>query len=143
MAPAPGHLPHALWLPLAVPLLLEFGWKNNNALLWGMTVVEAAAVVVLVAAQRRRGLVCSMLGAPLLVWLGKLSYGIYLWHYPVVRYLRDAYEWPIVVALGLPISCLLAALSLHTVERWALRWRDGRPQGAPALGAARPQASNA
>lgn len=138
-------LPHALWLPLALPLLLELGWKNNHALLWGISLVEAAAVVILIAVQRQRGLVHTMLAAPLLVQLGRLSYGIYLWHYPVVRYLREAYDWPIVLALGLPISCLLAALSLHTIERWALRWRDGRPPGrrARSHAATRHQASSA
>lgn len=130
------RLRYALWLPLALPLLMQLGWKNDHALLWGITVVEASAVVILVAVQRQRGLAYAMLSAPPLVALGRLSYGIYLWHYPVVRYLRDAYSWPVVMALGLPAACLLAALSRHTIERWALRWRDG---GAPAAAPAHPR----
>lgn len=136
------HLHHALWLPLALPLLLELGWDSEDALLWGITVVELAAIVLVVAAQRGRGLVYDMLSAPALVALGRLSYGVYLWHYPVVRYLRAEFSWPVVVVLGLAISCALAALSYHTVERWALRWRDrrapasvGHPPGASCAGA--------
>lgn len=127
------RLHHALWLVLALPLLLQLGWDDAHALLWGITVVEAAAAVILIGAQRRRGLVPAMLGAAPLVALGRLSYGIYLWHYPVVRYLRAEFSWPVVVVLGLAISAALAALSYHTIERWALRRRDGQPRRpAPA-----------
>ena len=62
--------------------------------------------------------------APLLIKLGQLSYGIYLWHYPVVRYLRADYSWPVVVIVGLLISTALSALSFYTVECWALQRRD-------------------
>ena len=99
-----------------------------NAMAWGITVVELATLAILVAVHRPQGsLIAEMLSAPLLVRLGKLSYGIYLWHYPVVRYLRAEYPWPITVAAGLAISAALAALSLYTVERWALWWRDRQP----------------
>ena len=92
-----------------------------------MTVVECAALLVLVAAMQRRGAVHEALSAPALVRLGQLSYGIYLWHYPVVRWLRADLPWPAVAVLGLAISLALAALSHHTVERWGLRQRDAAP----------------
>ena len=121
------RLPYALWLALAIPLLLELGWDNQGAMVWGLTVVELAAVVLLVAAQQRDGLVFQMLNLPILVRLGTLSYGIYLWHYPVVRYLRAEFAWPIVVVVGLALSSALAALSFYTLESWAMRYRDGAP----------------
>lgn len=120
-----ARLAHILWLPLLIPLLMQLGWDNHSAMVWGLTVVELAAVVLLVAAQQRSGLVYDMLNAPVLVRLGTLSYGIYLWHYPVVRYLRADYAWPVVVLLGLLISTALSALSFYTLERWAMRYRDG------------------
>ena len=130
-----SRLHHLMWLPLAIPLLMSLGWDNQDAMLWGITVVECAAIVILVAVQRQ-GLVYDMLTAPALVQLGRLSYGIYLWHYPVVRYLRAEFSWPVVLVLGLAISAALAALSFYTVERWALRWRDAprkeRPASVPA-----------
>ena len=127
-------LAHGMWLVLAVPLLMAQSWDDMNALAWGMTVVECAAMLVLVAALRRRGAVYEALSAPALVRLGQLSYGIYLWHYPVVRWLRADLPWPAVAALGLAVSLGLAALSYHTVERWALRRRDAaRPAGGVAL----------
>ena len=133
-----ARMPYAMWLPLALPLLMELGWDNQGAMVWGITVVEVAAVVVLVAVQQRAGLVYEMLSAPALVRLGTLSYGVYLWHYPVVRYLRADHAWPVVVVLGLVISTVLAAASFYTVERWAMRYRDGpggRGVGAGSRGA--------
>ena len=129
-----ARMPHALWLPLAVPLLMQMGWDNQGAMVWGITVVELAALVVLVAAQQRASLVYEMLSAPVLVRLGTLSYGIYLWHYPVVRYFRADYAWPVVVVLTLLVSTALAALSFYTVERWAMRYRDagGQRSGSSA-----------
>lgn len=120
------RLTHLMWLVLAVPLLMAQAWDDMNAMAWGMTVVECATVVVLLAILRRRGALYEMLSAAPLVWLGKLSYGIYLWHYPVVRYLRADLPWPAVVPLGLAISAALAALSYYSIERWALHRRDAR-----------------
>ncbi|QIL80407.1 acyltransferase [Diaphorobacter sp. HDW4A] len=124
---------HLMWFPLAVPLLMEMAWDNQQAMIWGITIVECAALVVLMAVQRQSGLVYEMLCAPALLKLGKLSYGVYLWHYPVVRYLRAEFSWPVVVVAGLIISMALSALSFYTIERWALRVRDGKraPKGAP------------
>ena len=123
-----ARLPHFMWLVLAVPLLMEQAWDDMNAMVWGMTVVEWATALVLIGVMVPRGPLYQMLSAKPLVVIGKLSYGIYLWHYPVVRYLRADLPWPAVVVLGFIISTALAALSYTTVERWALRWRDAPPR---------------
>ncbi|AVP57592.1 acyltransferase family protein [Pulveribacter suum] len=136
-----ARLSHGLWFVLAVPLLMEQGWDDMNALAWGMTVVELATVVVLIAVLQRRGPAYEMLSTPALVWVGKLSYGIYLWHYPIVRWLRADLPWPLTVALGLALSTALAALSYWTVERWAMRLRDGGPPRPAGKQAARQPAN--
>ena len=137
------NMAHLMWLPLAVPLLMEMGWDNQQAMIWGMTVVECAALVILIAASQRTGLVYEMLCAPALIKLGRLSYGVYLWHYPVVRYLRADLPWPLVVILGFAISLALAALSFHTIEKWALRMRDAKPDHAAKPKAPPPRAATA
>lgn len=127
------RLTHSMWLVLAVPLLMAaHSWDDMNVMLWGVTLVECATFVVLLAVQRTSSPLHEMLRAPVLVWVGKLSYGIYLWHYPVVRYLRTDWHWSITVVMGLAISALLAFISLRSIECWALRWRD-RPARSPAV----------
>lgn len=122
---------YTMWLVLAVPLIMELKWDDHHAMLWGITVVECAALVLLLGVHKHEGLVYEMLTSPTLLKLGQLSYGIYLWHYPVVRYLRTDYSWPVTVIAALVISTALSALSFYTVERWALRYRDGSKPRLP------------
>jgi peptidoglycan/LPS O-acetylase OafA/YrhL len=76
-----------------------------------------------------------LLGAPLMAWLGLVSYGIYLYHQPVANALNggvrsgtDAtitFVW--LLAATAAISVAAAALSYYVVERPALRFKDRRP----------------
>ncbi len=135
------RLAHGVWLVLAVPLLLAQAWDDMNALAWGMSVVECATAVVLLSVLDGRGAAYEALSHRFLVQVGKLSYGIYLWHYPVVRYLRADLPWQATVVLGFLISLALAAVSFYTIERWAMRRRDrgrtARPDVPRGEGAAR------
>ena len=69
-----------------------------------------------------------------LVWLGRRSYAIYLWHVPVLGLLRT-YELsfaPMVAStLLLSISC--AAVSWHTAEAWGRRMKSGWLPGRPRV----------
>ncbi|MEG0112731.1 MAG: acyltransferase [Comamonas sp.] len=127
---------YLLWLLPVLPFaVIGYQWDDAGALLWGFALVELVAAAVIVAVIKQKGVLFDMLSLPVLVWVGKMSYGIYLWHYPVVRLLRAHTDWQWVVLLGLPISAAFAALSFYTVERWALVWRDragSKPMAQPA-----------
>jgi peptidoglycan/LPS O-acetylase OafA/YrhL len=77
----------------------------------------AAAFLVLAAADSRSRIL-SPLAAPPLVYVGKLSYALYLWHPVVLSWLTSAQ--PIEVIL---FTFLLAAASYHLVERPFLSWK--------------------
>jgi peptidoglycan/LPS O-acetylase OafA/YrhL len=97
-------------------LAVYMRWADDYTQGPGITTAEiAAAVAVLGAAPK------WLESAPL-TYLGKLSYGIYLWHYPIAR-LMDGQLWPHVLAVTLPASILLAALSYHTLEAYTRRPR--------------------
>lgn len=53
----------------------------------------SAAAIIIAAACVPHGPVANLLSLRPLVWLGTISYGAYLWHYPVSIYL-DAADWP-------------------------------------------------
>ena len=76
-----------------------------------------------------------------LVWVGAVSYGLYLWHVPVLLVLRANGLLPLsplgATLVGLPISLLLGWASLRLVERPAMAWsRRTKLFGANVSGSA-------
>lgn len=61
-----------------------------------------------------------------LVWVGAASFGLYLWHVPVLLVLRANGLLPLstlgATLVGLPLSLLLGWLSLRLVEKPAMAW---------------------
>lgn len=86
-----------------------------------LSVLPCVAAGLLIAS--RAGTVSKMLSTNALVWVGALSYSLYLWHWPVLafmRYYTERYELtgPWIVAF-LVATFLLACVSFRWVERSA------------------------
>ncbi|MEW6271096.1 MAG: hypothetical protein AB1689_17580, partial [Thermodesulfobacteriota bacterium] len=81
----------------------------------------------------------TLLATPGARWLGDVSYGVFLWHVPLVlavlgtRLVRPRTDVGFVVLCGLvvPASLLLGWLSRRLVEEPAIRWARGRSRGKP------------
>jgi peptidoglycan/LPS O-acetylase OafA/YrhL len=87
-----------------------------------------------VVGRRTGGLPRRLLGAPVMAWLGLVSYGIYLWHFSLISELNDRGVdrfIPLTVS-SLAVTIAVAGLSYYVVERPALRLKGGsRRRGAP------------
>lgn len=70
-----------------------------------------------------------LLTHPVVVRLGVYSYGAYLWHYPIMRWLRPDHPWWVTFIVGFGGGLAAAALSYHTIEAYFLRRRS---MGVPA-----------
>ena len=88
---------------------------------YGGTVLCTAFSVMLIAAcTRPESPLARVLAAKPLVWLGKRSYGIYLWHYPLlllmnpVKDVSDTPWWLMVIQLAIVVA--VSALSYRFVE---------------------------
>lgn len=81
-------------------------------------VIPAICFAAIVAGAAAHG--PRWLGSPQLVWLGSRSFGLYLWHYPVIFLLTERLGWPGQfwgTAIALVAGLGLAELTFHTVER--------------------------
>jgi peptidoglycan/LPS O-acetylase OafA/YrhL len=119
---------------LGLMFLPVFG-DEGPALLWGGFVAIALGVVAIQHAVTRP----PWLEGRVLVWLGQISYGLYLWHYVFVR--TDS----IPTWVALPLTVVAAAASWYFVEepvrRLRERFDDRRPRRNPDVGAENGQAT--
>jgi peptidoglycan/LPS O-acetylase OafA/YrhL len=120
-----------LWLALQYWLMdnVDAYWNGHWMMaIWSPLLGLAIATGVYAVLQPMRGL--RFLGSRPMVWLGDLSYGIYLWHFPVQYAMRllwpEAFGTPITSLLALVLSTAvtlaLAAMSYYGVERPLMGW---------------------
>jgi peptidoglycan/LPS O-acetylase OafA/YrhL len=118
---------------LAVIAALVFATGQSTSFLYqgGMVLLSLATVAVLAAASVQGTRVARTLGWGPLRWLGVRSYGIYLWHYPVIALTtpatRPGFDLPR-ASLQVTATILVAALSWRFVEEpirhgWLGRFR--------------------
>lgn len=113
----------AVWTPASAASVLA-GHTLQLVIVLGLL---APAVIGVEAGGALRG---ALAWRPL-VWVGLVSYGVYLWHLDVLRELADQGAPGVVVAgAGLVITLVLGAASWYAVERNALRLGPRRPAAA-------------
>lgn len=100
-----------------------------------------AALAVLAVVTAGDGRLAGVLSFAPLVWLGTVSYSLYVWHYGIFFTIerRDpSWPGPVRLLVGLAAALAVSAASYHLVERPFLRRRGARPPGVPrrASGAA-------
>lgn len=100
-------------------LLLSSGLVPMEPWLRGLLATVVAVTLVASVVLAGSGRLAGALSHPVPVYLGQISYGTYLWHWPVIKLLEETVTTrPVLVAaLALPVSTALAALSNHVVER--------------------------
>jgi peptidoglycan/LPS O-acetylase OafA/YrhL len=120
--PAWRHAELAAMAALAVIALCSrwFQVLSTGAMTYGIAAVEFATLTLIyVAVTQEHSRVRRAFAHPVPVYLGRMSYGIYLWHYPIVVYLWGKYPWYAILIIGGGASLALAIVSYHTVEKLA------------------------
>jgi peptidoglycan/LPS O-acetylase OafA/YrhL len=104
-------------------------WDGSALLfLWHGVVGAAVALMLYAAAAGSRVARAGFANAPLR-YLGLVSFGLYLWHYPLIQWLGVAHAFDALPGYRLPwslpvvllLACGLADLSYRLVERPLLR----------------------
>ncbi len=123
----------ALLVVAAIVAVVDIGYRPLYRELMAVFAVSAA-VLVLAASVETRSLLARALSLPPLVFLGQISYSLYLWHPMVLSFGDKLLGIP--RAAGVVISVGVAASSYFLVERPFLRLkrRRGAPDDAGATG---------
>ncbi len=124
-------------MPLVL-MIFSSEWNDDFMFMAGylvVAVISAAVIFAVVGSSSSSIPLTRVLSFRPLVWTGRISYGLYLWHYPLFLYVRG---------LGLPVPLtllgmygsvfLVAILSFYCVERPFLRMKQKfkAPEGPPA-----------
>jgi peptidoglycan/LPS O-acetylase OafA/YrhL len=147
--PTRGLIPVA-WIALGVMVLSVEFVRGDGSFYFdgGSTLFAVAIAAVILATLESNWPVNWLLGLAPLRAVGRVSYGLYLWHYPVfwvvARY--DArWPFPVPAVVGFTAAGTATVLSWVLVEQPALRWkhrlqarpRPSEPGSPPRLAVAR------
>lgn len=101
-------------------------WRSQHLLSWGFTSISAAtACIIHYCIAHQHSYLSFSLRSRALVWLGRVSYSLYLWHYLVYSLMRlNDHSWQIVASIGTLISLTLTALSYYFLELPFLRMKS-------------------
>ena len=117
-------IPYALRLdPLEAPSAAQAIGLNVCQMIVGICVV-----VPVVLGPQDQGTIRRVLRSRVAVYLGLVSYGIYLWHWYILRLVADWLDWPLykgnwlgALVVALPIVVFAASASWFALERPVLR----------------------
>jgi peptidoglycan/LPS O-acetylase OafA/YrhL len=123
-----GILKLGAWLSVVALAILSNDNRSTRpfALYWFYPAVSIfAALIILQLVSAPGGRLNRLLSLPWLVYVGRLSYGLYLWHIPVFRVIH-ARLWPRAweVTAELVLSFAITLLSFYLIETPALRLKQ-------------------
>lgn len=96
---------------------------GQNPILYrgGFAACAVGAVIVIAAVTHpEEGPIAQVLATPVLAWFGTISYGLYLWHWPIIQILDEArtgLDGLPLLTLWVGASIGVAALSFYCVEQ--------------------------
>ncbi|MEO7198003.1 MAG: acyltransferase family protein [Solirubrobacterales bacterium] len=118
-----GWSPAVVGISASLAVLLAFGIANDqtSAYYYGGSMAFCLAVALLIAAVERPGLnpVRDALSVSPARYVGRISYSLYLWHWPVIIWLNEdrvPLSGAALDGLRIAVMVSLAALSTHLLE---------------------------
>src|SRR5262249_18355689 len=100
--------------------------SHRNMCTFGWLLIELAAAVIIYSLVTGPRTIChQILSFRPLVWIGKVSYGLYLWHFPIFSRLQGTHAPEAIKTFAMFASAFIAAaVSYHLVEKRFLKLKD-------------------
>ena len=114
MKPVPGISRYTLYAGVLTAIVVSMAGMATALALCSFA--EIAAALTILAVLQQEGWT-RWLAHPAAVYVGRVSYGLYLFHFPLTWWLTDHASWPIALLAGGSGGLLLASLSYRFVER--------------------------
>lgn len=112
-------------------------FHHAQGLTTSMLVAEWSAAVIVMACMQAGGRLPVLSAGPL-PYLGRLSYGIYVWHFPIAYLVRDVWPWHLSFTAVTLFSVVMAAVTYHGLDvpmrrfRAASTCKDAHQEDCPA-----------
>ncbi|MGK2929499.1 MAG: acyltransferase family protein, partial [Acidimicrobiales bacterium] len=134
---APRRTLGAVGLAAAAVLAWQFGGRSEFdpwTYPWGFALVDVCSALLIVTTTHPGSPLRSGAGSPLLAAIGRRSYSLYLWHWPVFVFTRPGVDWPLDGAAALVVRLALVFALAEASYRWIEQpFRAGWAQ--PRIGA--------
>ena len=104
---------------LAALIFLATNWTNFDAIVRGIAVTLTTAILLIALEAADGGIIHRLLSHDRLVYLGKVSYGTYLWHWIVIIVIASSFHLSTLstIAITAAVATALASLSYELLER--------------------------
>jgi len=116
-----------IFVILAMTMIHLYTWKDSFIIQYGFTFsAVVAATMILDLTISPYSLFKKVFELRPLVYIGKISYGLYLYHFPIYYFVRREYDYldkPIKLLVMVSASFLIAALSYHLYEKHFLKFK--------------------
>lgn len=109
-------------------------WADNPIFYLWTPMLSAGTGLLIWAAMCGDGLVAAIFANRVMRYFGRISYGVYLWHLPILLWLAPTFagggdkhrNFAGLLALSAPLVTLAAALSYRWIEEPAIAWAHRR-----------------
>lgn len=101
--------------------------KSNWFWSYGLSLVTiSSAFIILFILSNPDSIFTRLLRNKGVVYTGKISYGLYLWHYPIFSFLQEYTRLTLTaqVIIGVTLSYAVSSLSFYLLERPLLKYKD-------------------
>jgi peptidoglycan/LPS O-acetylase OafA/YrhL len=116
----------AAWLSLTALLVMiaKTKWLSDFYYQIGITLVALLSLLLIAYLHRfENTLLRRVFEHRILVWVGAVSYGLYVWHFPIYQMVISwGFEGWYLLAVGLLVTVPTAAISYYGLERPVLNW---------------------